>query len=181
MALEEFVQIGTVPAGELVIKLPGTEIKTVYSGGESYVSKSGRMGYVALKPIDVIAVEVGEATGMVGLLGEQMRGMINDPTVKAEIMEQLAASNRYLFVSKGKEKDIVTMPGLSDNGGEVGDVIGVAYSGTPSFEEVYALHTRALRGQPVLNDRAAIEMAVLRLPERANELYNTIFDMINGF
>jgi hypothetical protein len=174
MALEEFVQTGSVGPGEIVMKLPGTDFKTAYSGGDVYVSKSNRMGYVALTLTGLDAVENGEPEGIMGSLGVQLREMVTDPSVKPQLDAMIKDAQLYMFISKTTEGDVITMQGFNAGESMIGETLVAAYvaqGGFPSLEHVYAVHANATRGRTFISDRAEIETLAASLPERANELY----------
>lgn len=177
--LENFEKIDSLKEGEVVMKLPGTDIVMPYSNGSAFVSKDGTVGYTALAVNDLVARSVGEPEGMMGILGAQLAEQLGEPALKEQIKELLARDNLYLFASKTEDgRQVITIPGMGD-GLQVDDqnidgFVVAAYStqgGTPSLEQTYAFHSQATADRKLAGGRSSLEKEVLELVPTANKLY----------
>lgn len=176
---EQFSQVGTVPAGELVIKIPGSDLKMPFSEGKAYVNARGNMGYVALNVTDVVVEPTGEEAGLFAVVGGAIAEQLQDPNVRASLQAVLASSKTPLAYSRGVDgREFITIPGASGESGiEDGlfenAVVGV-YStsdGPVSAEQVYALHCQAVGDAKLVEDKKEITKATLSLVDRANKIY----------
>lgn len=183
---EKFRKIKDLGKGEIVMKLPGTDIKMPYSEGKAFVNKKGTIGYNALKVYDVTTESTGEAEGLIGSLGEQLAEQLKDPTVKGIIQKMMAEEDTYLFFSKTKDgKDALTLPSMKDT--EIDDkslegfIIGgysTAGNKLPSLEKVYAFHLQVIADRDLITDSATLEKEVINLVPKVNGLYEKVVKLI---
>ena len=180
----DFKQIGTLDAGELVLKLPGTDIKMPYKSGRAFLSDSG-VGHVALAVQDIYCEETDdEAEGFMGFLGEQITPLINDPSLKAIIKKTLSERDVSLFYSQDQGGvEILSIPGLSREDGIDDQIIPnmvVASYNTEgeiqNAEKVYALHMEAVGNRRLITDRSTLEREVLQLVPKANGVYEKVLE-----
>lgn len=175
---EKFKKVGSVAEGALVLKLPGTDFKMVYSGGNALVNAQGNVGFVSLSITDAVAQKVGKAEGLLGSLGEQLTEQLADPEIKAQMREAISKDKLHLAYSRTTDgKEVLTMPGMGDEGVDYTTIEGkvVALYNTkgklPSKEDVYALHTRAVAGKQLVSDKKAMLESATTLVDKANSTY----------
>lgn len=187
---EKFKKVKDLDKGEVVVKLPGTDMKMPYSEGKAFVNEEGTIGYNALKVYDVFTESTGKAEGLLGSLGEQLAEQLNDPDVKGLIKKMLAEEDTYLFFSKTKDgKDVITLPSMKD--AEVDDktLEGLVLGGystagkLTSLKKVYALHLQAIADRDLIADKAVLEKETLELVPKVNEVYKKILKLMeeSGF
>jgi len=185
---EQFEEVGTIGNGELVLKIPGTDIKMPYSAGTGYVNEVGNVAHLALTLSGMVAEESGEpAEGMMGALGEDLREQLNTSEVRELVEEHMVGSLLHLFYSQEKNgKGIITLPGISGEN-QVDDeshssLVLVAYRmdglHTGGIEEVYGSHSQVAGSYELVSDRSTLEKEVLTLAEKANEVYDFALEMM---
>jgi hypothetical protein len=182
---EKFKKVKDLGKGEIVVKLPGTDMKMPYSGGEAFVNKKGTIGYNSLKVYDLYTKSTGKAEGMLAGLGENLAEQLNDPDVKGLIKKMLAQEDNYLFFSKTKDgKDVITLPSMKDNSIDDETLEGLVLGGystagnLPSLNKVYALHLQAIGDREVIADKAVLEKETLELTSKVNDVYKKILKLM---
>lgn len=182
---EKFEKIKDLEKGEIVVKLPGTDMKMAYSGGEAFVNKKGTIGYNSLKVYDVYTESTGKAEGMLAELGENLAAQLNNPDVKGLIKKMLTQEDNYLFFSKTKDgKDVITLPSMKDNNIDDKTLEGLVLGGystagnLPSLKKVYALHLQAIGDREVIADKAVLEKETIELTSKVNDVYKKILKLI---
>ena len=190
---EKFQEIKALDKGEVVMKLPGTDIILPYSEGSAFVNEKGTIGYNALKVREVLTRATGEAEGLVGAFGKHLAEQLNDPNVKELIKEMMASEDTYLFFSKIKDgkdiltMDILTMPNMNNNCVDdqniEGVIVGVySTSGSlSSLEKVYEFHLQVIADRDLITDRAPLEKEVLKLVPKVNEVYEKELELMKEF
>ena len=187
---EEFKEIGFIGKGEVVVKFPGTDMKMLYSGGKTYVNKSGTVAHLALDLTDFVAEDSGEpANGLLGELGDMIKGQINDPSIRPQLLKSVTANPLSLFYSQVKDgKAIVTIPGFtgeeSINAESSEDYIVASYAlvgSTPPADQVYPLHAKAVGNQEIVSDPKMLANEALTLGTKANEIYVLGMKLANDF
>lgn len=185
---EKFKKVKDLGKGEIVMKLPGTDMKMPYSEGKAFVNKEGTIGYNALKVYDVSTESTGKAEGLLGIIGEQLAEQLSDPDVKGLIKKMMAEEDIYLFFSKTKDgKDVITLPSMKDD--EIYDKIleglvlggySTAGSKLPSLKKIYAFHLQVIADRDVIADKAVLEKETLELVPKANEAYKKLLKLMEG-
>ena len=179
---EDFKPVGEVSAGELVLKLPGTNLKMLYSSGTGYVNGSNNVAHLQLVLAGMVAEESGEpAEGMAGTLGEMLREQISAPGGQRLIQETMVGNNLHLFYSRVRDgKSILALPGLSEKDmvdSENHPEFTVLSYNTRSdslgyVDAVYGFHSRVAADFELVADRAELEREVLTLADKANGVYD---------
>jgi hypothetical protein len=185
---ETFEQVGNIEPGELVMKLPGTDVKMLYSQGEAFVNSTGDVGYNALNVTDMVAEEAGEAEGMFGILGKQLREQLSDPRIKPLLREIFAQDSMYLFVSKGTDgRTLLTIPSMTDEGIDDENLAGFVLGGYSTaggsmrpVDNIYAFHSQVTAGRELVSDRATLEREVLTLVPTANGVYEKALEAMRS-
>ena|SRR3989344_1738124 len=94
---EQFTEVGSIAGGELVLKLPGTDLKMLYQSGTAYVNKKNTVGQLSLTVRNFATAEAGEPEGLLGELGHQVAEQLNDPAVQAHLRKMLAKQATHLL------------------------------------------------------------------------------------
>lgn len=188
---EEFTQVTLFSKGELVIRMPGTNIRMPYTQGSSYVNKPGNLAYVALDLNDIVAEDSGEAvTGVFGKLGLMLRKQLNDSEVRKKLLEVIEGSKIHLLFSQILNgKGILTLPGLNKDTVDEDvhkDLILVNYKmegKVPNLDEVYGLHWQAVAGRKLVSDKKRLRREASGLVDKVNGVYDFSLELIktSGF
>jgi len=183
---EQFKQVGNIPAGELVVKFPGTDLKMLYEGGKAYVNKNDNIGQLALAIRDIATEEVGKAEGIVGKLGRQLVEQLNNPSIQLVLKEFLSKQDHHLFYSKAEDgTEILCIPGMSGeyqiDDQNIAGMVFATYSTQgeiPGAERVYNHHIAAVGNRKLITDRRTLEKEVIGLVPKANGVYDKILELI---
>jgi len=186
---EKFEQIGDIPAGALVIKFPGTDLKMLYENGKAYVNKENNVGQLALAIRDVATEKAGEVEGMMGELGLQLAEQLSDPSIQQVLKELLEKQDHHLFYSKAEDgTEILCMPGVSGeyqiDDQNIARMVLATYNtqeGVPSAERVYSHHIAAVGDRTLIADRPTLEKEVLGLVPKANGVYEKALELMKDF
>lgn len=185
---ENFNAVGSVETGELVMKLPGTDIRMPYKQGTAYVNATGNVGHLALNVSKLVAEASDEpAEGMMGTLGEMLREQLSTPEAKKMLKKLLAEQPVHLFYSRTVAgTEILTLPGMGtennvdDNNIERMVVALYTTQGHfPPAEKVYALHGEAVGERELLADRKILVEEIQCLVTTANQVYEAILEVVN--
>ncbi|MBI5065898.1 hypothetical protein HZA97_06685 [Candidatus Woesearchaeota archaeon] len=170
-------------AGVLTQKMPGTNLNMNFSGGKAYVNETGNVGYVALDLSGVDAVASGEkASGMIGALGEQMREMLNNPSVRQHLDQTIKGKQMYLFVSVNQDgRKVISIPGTNTGSEEDAfeSVVGTLEwnNEVPSVDAVYAFHSKLTDGRELQSDKAVVSAAVKTVVSDAQAVYDKCLEL----
>lgn len=176
---EGFTEVGKIAAGELVLKLPGTDFKMLYEGGAAYINRKNTIGQLSLAVRALTTIKVGEPEGLAGEVGCQMAEQLNDPSIQAQLKEELAKEDTHLFYSRSRGGiELISLPGMSEEYGiddqNFDGMVIASYSTsgeTPSAERVYKHHLEAVGKRKLVADRKMLETEVLQLVPKANGVY----------
>lgn len=176
---EDFGQLENMGSGELIIKLPGTDFVMPYETGIAFLSDSG-IGYVSLAVEDFFTRENGEPEGLCGIMGRQLAKQLEYPAVKALTRKAISESELNLFYSRSPDNiEIFTIPGMSgeygiDEQATPNSVVATYPLGkiTPSVEEVYSHHKKAVGRRELITDRGVLEKDILNLVDKVNGIYD---------
>jgi hypothetical protein len=186
---EKFTEADTLPAGSMIMVIPGAKMQIMYDKGKSYVNANGSIGYVALQVSDITAEEVQDAGLLTGIVGAMMVQVLNDLTMKPDVLKAVQKNPLSLFYSQTVTgNDVLTIGGSTETDAIQKDKktkrIIATYStseGTPSVEEVYALHLKAAANQILFEDQKTIREKAGDLVNITNAIYDESLSKLRAF
>jgi len=186
---ENFQEVASLSGGELVMKLPGTDVRMPFDRGIAYVNAAGNAGHLALYLNNIVAEASEEpAEGMMATLGEMLREQLSTTEAKKILKQVISQQPLHLFYSKTRTKEgteILTLPGMgSENLVDYTHIEGIVVAtyttkgNFPSVEKAYALHGEAVGEKRLIADRKLITKETKGLVKKANQVYKTILEVI---
>ncbi|GEM_PF-5367710 len=188
---ENFTEVGRIREGEVILRLPGTNLGMPYSAGTGYVNEARNVAHLALTLKGLTATESGEsADGMLGMLGEQMREQMAAPEVQQLVATHIVGKPLHLFYSliSGDKRAVITLPGMSgeyqvdpdNNPHFVVAAYKMAGIELPTVDEVFGFHSQAVGDRNTISNRTALEAEVLTLADKANDVYKSALNLMRG-
>ena len=195
---EGFQQVGSVDEGQLVFKLPGTDVIMRYSGGTAHVNR-GDVGYLALNMVDVniIGTEAkinpdDDPFNMQGVL-ERYAGPYRKVSTKLREVYEASDADfkraqnaqfssrpiKLLFSQAGDGSSITFLPWALEEDkvkiyGENRSAAGFYHmkdENAPTVETLFRLHKSVVRSVNLANNRERTIRGTLELADSANRIY----------
>jgi hypothetical protein len=182
---EDFQNISVLNKGQIVIKLPGTDIIMPYNSGNTYINKTNTIGHITLNIEDFIVKSFDESKGELGKMGAELAKILEDPQSKIQLQEIISYSQLSIFYSKTENnREIITMPSLNQ-GKEIDEttckdiLIGI-YSMTDKLPlwNIYSFHKKIISDTKLISNREMLEKEIQNLPEKTNNVYDKALDVI---
>jgi len=182
---ENFQEINKLDKGQIVMKLPGTNIIMPYNFGTAYINKTHDIGYITLTVEDLIAKTIEESKSELGILAKKLTKILEDPKSKNQLKEIIHYSQLSIFYSKTENNlEIITMPSLSQ-GKEIDEttcsntVIGI-YNMADKLHlwNIYTFHKKIISNTKLISNREILEKEILELPQKANKVYDKALEII---
>ena len=185
--MKGYEQIGTISEGELVMKLPGTDLKMPYKKGEAFVNQAG-VGYISLPIRDAYCVKTGQSKGLSGMLGELLAEQLNDPEVK-KMLKKTLTRDHHLFYSRAQDGvEMLCLPWIAEENyiddQSMPNVVLASYTTNgriPTFKETYAHHLRGVGKRELVTDKNILEREILQLVPKANGVYGQALQTMKEF
>ena len=175
----KFKQIGDIPSGELVMKLPEIDFRMPYSKGRVYINSKNNTGKITLAIKNIIPKETGEPKDETDTYIRQFAEELNNPPFQTALKKYLAKHDYPIFYSNATDgTEIVSIPGMS-NKYQINDLedynIVVATYPINHFlnnNKLYKSHSIATGERKLISNESRLEEKISNLAQKVSDIYD---------
>mgnify|MGYP005623602597 CR=1 FL=1 len=195
--LEDILRVKSLDPGELVLKVPGTDIKFFYKNGESYINRKGNLAFVGL---DIYDMALEKTTGCPEELKEltnEIRSYFDDNVTKDVLNQYFGESQAFICYSECKDGvGIITLPNiLTEDDVLPGTTIVQEFENTwmdkvvafydlqytkPYLGVIAKIHENIIGEREIISDPYKMSKTAINLVDIANNIYERELQLLKG-